>query len=165
MGAMLLRLFIALLCMSALSGCSTKADKSMKGSSDATDRLASSVMVEPPEAWSLYGEPLQRPTLSPQRRADLDAKLDAALIDFDANPTEEDAIIWVGRRLAYLGQYREAIAMFTRGLNEHPKSYKLLRHRGHRFITLRRTSAALTDLGRAAQIVDRASGVAQLEIP
>lgn len=66
-----------------------------------------------------------------------------------ADPSSEDAAVWVGRRLGYLGRYEDAIAAFTRGLERHPDSAWLLRFRGHRWITLRRFDRAVDDLERA----------------
>lgn len=68
-------------------------------------------------------------------------------------PTEEN-FIWMGRRLAYLGEYESAIDEYTRGLMHYPKSYRLLRHRGHRWITLRRFDRAIKDLSRAASLIE-----------
>lgn len=72
---------------------------------------------------------------------------------YDENPTDEHAIIWLGRQSAYFGLYEDAIDVFSRGLELHPESARLLRHRGHRFITLRRFDLALDDLARAAAII------------
>lgn len=69
------------------------------------------------------------------------------------NPSE-DNFIWMGRRLAYLGRYEDAIAEFTDGLERYPSSYRLLRHRGHRWITLRRFDLAVDDLSRAAALIE-----------
>ena len=80
-------------------------------------------------------------------RADL-AAAEAALA---ANPTDRDAFVWLGRRLGYLGRYREAIDAFSRGLDEHPDDPVLLRHRGHRWLTLREFGKAAWDLERAAE--------------
>jgi tetratricopeptide (TPR) repeat protein len=104
------------------------------------------------EGTSLLGSPLTRPEIAPDRRMKLEDDLAKAKADYDANPVSEDAAIWYGRRLAYLGQYREAIDVFTRGIERHPQSYKLLRHRGHRHITLRELDRAIADLTRAAEL-------------
>jgi tetratricopeptide (TPR) repeat protein len=66
----------------------------------------------------------------------------------------EDNYIWMGRRLAYLNRHNDAIAEFTEGLRQYPDSYKLLRHRGHRWITLRRFDLAVDDLNRAASLIE-----------
>lgn len=105
------------------------------------------------EATSLLGRPLERPTLDDATRATLEANLAVAKRAYDANPTDEEAIIWYGRRLAYLSRYNDAVAIFTKGLEHHPESAKLLRHRGHRFITLRKFDLAEADLARAAELV------------
>ncbi len=74
----------------------------------------------------------------------------AALLE---EPAGEDRIIWYGRRLGYLGRYEDAIAVYTRGLASHPESAKLLRHRGHRFISLRRFDEAVASLQEAADLI------------
>ncbi|MEM7309925.1 MAG: tetratricopeptide repeat protein [Planctomycetota bacterium] len=105
-----------------------------------------------PEAVSLLGDELFPTPLTDQRRAELEANFDHAWEDYTAAPQNEEAVIWAGRRLAYLGRYRDAVEVFTHGLEVHPASYKLLRHRGHRWVTLRRFDRAVTDLARAAEL-------------
>lgn len=104
------------------------------------------------ETLSLLGRPLQRPPIDPARRAELEADLKSAWQDLGAHPKDESAFVWLGRRQAYLGHYREAMRTFSEGLSVHPKSYRLLRHRGHRWITLRRFDQAVRDLSRAAEL-------------
>jgi tetratricopeptide (TPR) repeat protein len=103
-----------------------------------------------PEAVSLLGHPLPRPTLPEDFRARQEELLGEARVRLEADPGDVDAWIWVGRRTAYLGRYREAVAIFSDGLDRFPDSAELLRHRGHRYITLRRFDAAIADLERAA---------------
>lgn len=104
------------------------------------------------EAMSLFGTPLLRQPLSSEVLAQREAQLAEAEAELLQDSTSVDAIVWVGRREAYLGRYREAVATFTRGLELHPDEPHLLRHRGHRFITLRRFGDAVADLSRAAEI-------------
>ncbi|MDH5607847.1 MAG: tetratricopeptide repeat protein [Cyclobacteriaceae bacterium] len=77
-------------------------------------------------------------------------KLKEAEADYTRDPDNEDNIIWYGRRLAYLGRYQEAIAVYTEGLKKNPQSYKIYRHRGHRYITIRQFDNAIDDLQNAA---------------
>jgi len=81
-------------------------------------------------------------------------QLAAAERDHAANPRDEDNIIWLGRRLAYLERFDEAQEVYTRGLELHPQSWKILRHRGHRWITLRKFDRALEDLALAWKLCD-----------
>ncbi len=104
------------------------------------------------EATSLLGKSLVRPDIPPDRRAKLENDLVKAKVEFDAQPNSEDAAIWYGRRLAYLGRYRDAIEVFSVAIEKHPQSYKLLRHRGHRYITVREFDKAIADLTRAAEL-------------
>lgn len=84
-------------------------------------------------------------------RARLEADLAAAQAALAAAPHDRDAAVWVGRRLAYLGRHRDAIDAFSRALVEHPGDPFLLRHRGHRWITLREPVRAIADLEGAAR--------------
>ncbi len=104
------------------------------------------------EAISLFGEELPRPAIPEERRGSLASDLLAARLVLERQPNDPDAHVWVGRRLGYLGRYREAVDAFTAGLRRSPQSYRLLRHRGHRNITLRRLDAAVDDLSRAAAL-------------
>ena len=105
------------------------------------------------EAFSLFGEPLFRAPLRPETEKQQRILYKNAVKDYEDNPDGVDEIVWLGRRTAYLGRYREAAAIFSQGLEKHPDEPKLLRHRGHRFITLRRFGLAAEDLGRAAELV------------
>jgi len=81
------------------------------------------------------------------------AKLQEAHATLLRDPRNEDAIVWYGRRLAYCGYHAEAVAVFSQGLGLHPDSPRLLRHRGHRQITLRKFPEAVADLERAAAAI------------
>jgi tetratricopeptide (TPR) repeat protein len=105
-----------------------------------------------PEATSLLGRPLARPALSPEARARMEGQLAETRAALAARPADADALIWVGRRTAYLGRYREAIDIFTEGLTRHPDDARLYRHRGHRFITVRDFPRAIADLERAVAL-------------
>ncbi len=65
-----------------------------------------------------------------------------------------DNWIWVGRRLGYLWRYREAIDIYTQALAKFPHEPAFYRHRGHRFITLRRFDRAIADLEKAARLIE-----------
>jgi tetratricopeptide (TPR) repeat protein len=98
------------------------------------------------QATSLLGKPLRPMPASEEVQADRLANLAQARADL------EDAVIWYGRRTAYLGRYREAIDIYGEGLRHFPDSYKLLRHRGHRLISVREFAAAIEDLERASAL-------------
>lgn len=105
------------------------------------------------EAVSLLGEPLLPPGLPPDVRAAREARLAEAREAVAARPDDADALIWLGRRTAYLGRYREAVEIFGRGIELHPDDPRFLRHRGHRWITLRRFDRARADLEKAAAMI------------
>src|SRR5690606_39233614 len=105
------------------------------------------------EALSLLGEELHAPELAEERRIELERQLEEARAAYERDPNDADAIIWLGRRTAYLGRYREAIAIFTEGIAKHPGAARMYRHRGHRLITVRAFAAAIAALERAAALV------------
>lgn len=69
------------------------------------------------------------------------------------NANDADALIWYGRRTAYLGKYQEAIDIYTTGIRKHPKDARMYRHRGHRYISLRQYDAAIKDFRMAARLI------------
>ena len=114
-----------------------------------TVRRATTPDLGRPEAVSLSRNPLYTPELPLERRARLEAELAAARQAYEANPASADALIWYGRRTAYLGRYRDAIRIFSEGIARHPRDARMYRHRGHRYITVRRFDQAARDLRRA----------------
>jgi len=81
--------------------------------------------------------------------------LAAAEARWKAAPAELDAIVWYGRRLGYEGRFDEAVAVYSAGLEQHPLDPELLRHRGHRYLSLRRFEEARADLEQAARVLER----------
>ncbi len=69
-----------------------------------------------------------------------------------ASPDSADALIWVGRRQAYLARYDDAIATFTRGIETFPSDARFYRHRGHRYITTRQFPKAIADFEKAVAL-------------
>ena len=92
------------------------------------------------------------PVLSENARKVYETKLAEAKADYEKNQTA-DAIIWFGRRVAYLGDYKAAINIFTEGIAKFPKDARFYRHRGHRFITIRCFDEAIKDFETAAKLV------------
>jgi len=106
------------------------------------------------QAISLFGDTLFPPTPSAEARAQLDQNLAEATAAFDRAPYDPDALIWVGRREAYLGNYRAAIRVFTQGVAEHPDDARMYRHRGHRYVSIRMFDDAVVDFERAAELTE-----------
>jgi hypothetical protein len=106
-----------------------------------------------PECRSLLGAQLFAPELSDETRGKREAQLAEAEARLAQTPYDVEALIWVGRRTAYLGRYNDAIAVFDRAIESHPDDPRLYRHRGHRYITLRKFDRAIEDLERAAVLI------------
>ncbi len=93
------------------------------------------------------------PSVSQAALKEMDARLLEARNKYEATPNDADAIIWLGRRLAYPGRFREAIDVFTEGIQKFPNDARFYRHRGHRYITLRRFDLAIRDFEKAALLI------------
>ncbi len=77
----------------------------------------------------------------------------AALAQWQKDPHTLENWIWYGRRTAYLGDYQEAVNIFTRAIGIFPDDARLHRHRGHRYITLRRFDEAVADFLHASELM------------
>jgi len=88
-----------------------------------------------------------------ERRVVLEQQLTEARATLAASPDDPDALIWVGRRQAYLGDYRGAIATFSEGITRFPSDARFRRHRGHRYITTREFDRAIADFTEAAKLI------------
>lgn len=106
-----------------------------------------------PEAYSLFGKPLYRVELPAQTKTQLDSNYAIAKANYNRDPNNADHIIWLGRRAAYLGRYREAIDLFTEGIKKFPDDPRMYRHRGHRYITVREFDKAIADLEKATFLI------------
>ena len=92
-----------------------------------------------------------QPQLTRETRRDFESKLQAARINSEKDPGA-DNLIWYGRRTAYLGGYKQAIKIYTEGIEKFPDDPRFYRHRGHRLITLRCFEMAIADLKQAAKL-------------
>ena len=114
----------------------------------------SGTLVPGAEARSFLGEALFPPPLDEAFREEQTRELEAARAARDANPDDPEAWIWVGRREAYLGRYRDAIETFGQGLDRFPADARFLRHRGHRYLTVREPALAEADLAEGLRWVE-----------
>ncbi|HET6767140.1 MAG TPA: hypothetical protein VFH08_07070 [Chitinophagaceae bacterium] len=92
------------------------------------------------------------PLLSDSSKNVYEVNLRAAEKKYRADSTNDEHIIWYGRRLAYLGNYKDAISVYTKGVNLHPDNARFYRHRAHRYITLRCYDKAIADLQKAVEL-------------
>lgn len=102
---------------------------------------------------SLLGDTLRTPELTQEIYDSHNEKFLEALANYRIDPENAEYIIWLGRRAAYLGEYREAIKIFTEGTFKNPEDPRMYRHRGHRYITLRHFDRAIRDFERAEELM------------
>lgn len=111
---------------------------------------ASTGTDRPLEVASLLGVGLRRPFLDSVTAAALERNLAMAADSLQKNPATADALLWYGRRLGYLGRFREAIDTFAVGIKRFPNDARFYRHRGQRYLTIRRPALATSDFQKAA---------------
>jgi tetratricopeptide (TPR) repeat protein len=146
---------ISLLCalsLGSLAACDVAETTEEAPSAAVNETEQPSALPEGVQAISLLGDTL-RASVSADAESQLVANLDEAMAIHEADPEDADGIIWVGRRLGYLQEYRHAIEVFTSGVELHPDDARMYRHRGHRYISVREFDSALEDYRRAAELI------------
>ncbi len=108
----------------------------------------------PVQPDSVFTTPLGKTYSIPQPSEKLLVQYRDAKEKYEANPADVENIIWYGRRTAYLGHYRQAIDLFSQGIEKHPNEPRLYRHRGHRYISIREYDKAISDLEKAAELIE-----------
>lgn len=103
-----------------------------------------------PEATSFTGQPLYPRPATPEALAKSDSII--ATIRSKDQLSEEDYVD-IGRQLAITSRFKMALENYTEGLKTYPESFKLLRHRGHRYLNLRQPDLAIKDLEKANSLI------------
>lgn len=80
-------------------------------------------------------------------------RYDSVRLAWVADQQNPDKLIWYGRWAAYSGDYKSAIQIFTKGIEQFPADARMYRHRGHRYITIRQFDKAIADLAYALTLV------------
>lgn len=112
--------------------------------------LSSNPIYAQQPCWLSGGHPM--PVVSAQASQKMEADLANAIKRLESNPKDLDALVWAGRRTAYLGNYYQSLDFFTRAMELHPGAAAPYRHRGHRYITLRCFDKAIYDFERAVAL-------------
>ena len=103
------------------------------------------------ETITLLGDTLRSTEIEKGKSFD---QFKSAQITYFDNQNDAEALIWYGRRTAYMGYYKEAIKLFTLGIKNHPNDARFYRHRGHRYISTRQYDNAISDFEKAVQLIN-----------
>ena len=105
------------------------------------------------ETITLLGDTLVSPDIKEGKSFE---QFKSAQKNYFENKNSPEALIWYGRRVAYLGYYKEAITIFTLGIKNFPNDARFYRHRGHRYISTRQYDNAISDFKKALVLIDGA---------
>ncbi len=108
------------------------------------------ISTEKIAAKSFSGSPL----FSPAASLELMMKVDEKRKRLEADSSDVMNWIWYGRFLAYSGDYEAAIKLYTEGIKKFPDDERLYRHRGHRYITIRKIDDAIADFSQASNLIE-----------
>ena len=128
----------------------TAVSESSQPQTDLTDSSVQSSDRPRQEAVSFGGKPLYGHTVDAEKLAEYEQKI--AAIEKKQELSEDD-YIEMGRYYISGSRFRDAIDLYTRGLEEYPDSFKLRRHRGHRYINVRELDKAIVDLNDAVELM------------
>lgn len=141
-------MFFALVLSVLLCSCNT-------GNSQKEDSVDPDIVsIDTIQGTSLLGEKLISEQPDPEKDSLITANFIKARKEYIGNPNDADAIIWYGRRAAYLGDYLRAIEIFSEGIQKFPGDARMYRHRGHRYISIREFDKAIEDLTKAAELIE-----------
>ena len=146
------RPFFVPLVLLSLTACTGGDEAPTLDPAEAAPEAAPVALPDGAEAISFLSDTLYPPTLSEavlENHTTLYREAETVLAD---DPEDLDALIWMGRRTAYLGRYRDAIDIYTHAMTLHPDDARLYRHRGHRYVSVRELDNAIADFGRAAAL-------------
>jgi len=110
---------------------------------------------ERPEIISLLGKKHFAQPAEGEALAQLKTDLADAWKALQSKPDDPENITLYGRRLAYLWRYHEAIDVYSGGIKSFSDFSMLYRHRGHRYISIRKFDKAVQDLSKAAELNPR----------
>ncbi len=112
-----------------------------------------SVKIDTFQGKSFLGKDLVRQQVNVKQDSLQIANYLSSLLTYNSNPMNADFIIWLGRRQAYLGDYKKAIGVFSEGILKFPDDARFYRHRGHRFISTRQLDSAIVDFEKAVELI------------
>lgn len=120
-------------------------------------------LIATPETFDLYGEPLYKspillwlptdPEAYQNKLQELEQNYSRALLDYEKNQNDPEKLLWLGRRTGILGNFMEAAAIYSIGVERWPDDPRFYRFRGHRFVILRRFDLAIRDFEKAAELI------------
>jgi len=109
---------------------------------------------EKSEATKFFVSPLGKELPYPIPSEKMLEQFENAKKEYEKDSDNPENIIWYGRRTAYLGKYVEAIEIYSEGIEKFPENPTFFRHRGHRYISIRKFDEAIADFEKAVKLIE-----------
>lgn len=106
------------------------------------------------QGTSFLNKPIIRRQVDEKQDSVQIANYKQALERYKDDSLNVDNIVWLGRRLSYLGDYKAAIEVYSKGIKAYPEEARFYRHRGHRYISIRQLDNAIADFKKAVALIE-----------
>jgi tetratricopeptide (TPR) repeat protein len=116
-------------------------------------KTADDIKINTSQGISFLNKPLIKRQVNPKLDSLRIENYLEALRNYEVNKESVNYIVWLGRRTAYLGDYKRAIEIYSEGINKFPDKPRLYRHRGHRYISTRQLDKAIADFEKAVLLI------------
>ncbi|NHO33352.1 tetratricopeptide repeat protein [Acetobacter fallax] len=106
------------------------------------------------QGYDLFGKPMYfdaEQKVNVGEPSSLEKAITDAKSDYEKTESEASAV-WYGRLLGFRGDMKASIDVFTKGLSKYPNSVALLRHRAHRYFSIRQFGKSIADGLQAAKL-------------
>ena len=111
------------------------------------------ITIDSTQSKTVYTSPLGKEYFANEPSQKAKDEYEKARLVFEKDSNSVENTIWLGRRTAYIGNYNDAILIFTKAIERFPDDARIYRHRGHRYISIREFDKAIVDLEKAADLI------------
>lgn len=121
------------------------------------------VRIDTLQGKSFFNKPLLRRQVNIVKDSLQISNYNEAFERYSNDSINVDNIVWLGRRIAYLGDYKKAIDIYSKGIDLFPDNARFYRHRGHRYVSTRQLDKAIDDFKKAAELIEDKEDIVEMD--